>query len=118
MLGRVSCGAGVLIAEADVMVDEVADVLHPRPAGRRLSEQSPGLVRKKFGLTVAAGKQEQQALRGQVLDLVLQSVQVDRIRHSRITDDRVRAEGETARGCNEAAAPISETVAIAFYGNP
>jgi hypothetical protein len=50
-----------------------------------------------------------------VLDLVLQSVQVDRIGHAGITNNGVRAEAETTRRCNETAAPISKTVAIAFY---
>src|SRR5258707_4340481 len=47
-----------------------------------------------------------------VLDLVLQRVQVDRIGHARITNNGVGAEDETARRCNEAAAPDSKTVTI------
>ena len=86
-----SGGAGVLVAEGDVVVDEVADGLHPRPAERRMSEQAPRLVRKAIGLTVATPKQEQQGFRRQVLDLMLQSVQVGRIRHARITNNGVRA---------------------------
>jgi hypothetical protein len=50
-----------------------------------------------------------------VLDLMLQSVQIDRIRHARITNNGVRAEAETTRRGNEPAAPICKTVAIAFY---
>jgi len=50
-----------------------------------------------------------------VLDLVLQCVQVDRIGHARITNNGVSAEGETAGWCNQAAAPVSKTVAIAFH---
>jgi hypothetical protein len=50
-----------------------------------------------------------------VLDLVLQRVQVDRIGRARITNNGVGAEGETARRCNEAAAPVSKTVTIAFH---
>src|SRR5436190_15364819 len=52
-----------------------------------------------------------------MLDLMLQSVQVDRIRYAPITNNGVRAEAKATRGCNEAAAPVSKTVAIAFYGN-
>ena len=76
---RSSGGAGVLVAEGHVVVHEIADGLHPRPAERRMSEEAPRLAGKPIGLTVATAKQEQQGLRGQVLDLVLQSVQVDRI---------------------------------------
>ena len=74
-----SGGAGVLVAEGEVVVYEVADGLHPRPAERRMAEQTPSLIGKAIGLTVAATKQEQQGLRWQVLDLVLQRVQVDRV---------------------------------------
>jgi len=52
-----------------------------------------------------------------VLDLVLQSVQIDRVRHARVTNNGVRAEAEMPAGRNEATAPISEAVAVAFNGN-
>jgi len=113
--GRGSGGVGVLVAEADVVVHEVADGLHPRPAERRMSEEVPSLIGKAIGFTVAAAKQERQGFHRQVLDLVLQRVQVDRIGHARITNNGVSAEGETARRCDEVAAPVSKTVAIAFH---
>jgi hypothetical protein len=100
---RGSGGAGVLVAEGDVVVYEVADGLHPRPAERRMSEEAPSLIGQAIGLTVAAAEQEQQGFRRQVLDLLLQRVQVDRIGHPRITNNGVSAEGETARRCGEAA---------------
>jgi hypothetical protein len=67
-----SGGAGVLVAEGDVVVYEVADGLHARPAERRMSEEPPSLIGKAIGLAVAAAKQEQQGFCRQVLDLVLQ----------------------------------------------
>src|SRR3954451_25078000 len=112
-----SSGARVLVTEGHVGVYEVADRLHPRPAERRRSEQAPRLVGKPIRLTVAASKQEQQGVRRQVLDLVLQGVQFRRLRRARIANDRIRAETEAAGGCNEAAAPVSETIAIAFDRN-
>src|SRR5207249_1548040 len=57
--GRGSGGAGVLVAEGDVVVHEVADGLHPRPAERRMSEEAPSLIGEAIGLTVAAAEQEQ-----------------------------------------------------------
>ena len=48
---------------------------------------------------------------------MLQSVQIDRVRHARVTNNRVRAEAEMTIGRNEAAAPISEAVAVAFSRN-
>src|SRR5208283_4615765 len=50
-------------------------------------------------------------------NLVLQSVQIDRIRHARVTNNGVRAEAEMPAGRNEATAPISEAVAVGFNGN-
>jgi hypothetical protein len=54
---------------------------------------------------------------GKLLNLVLLSVQIDRVRHARITNNRVRAEAEMTTGRNEAIAPISEAVAVAFNRN-
>ena len=67
----VRVGARMLVAEGDVLVHEVADRLHPRPAERRLAEEAPGLVGQAVGLAVAAAEQEQQGFRRQVLNLVL-----------------------------------------------
>src|SRR5271163_1287199 len=52
-----------------------------------------------------------------MLNLVLESVQIDWVRHARVTNNRVRAEAKLPAGRNEPAAPISEAVAIAFNGN-
>ena len=41
---RRSGGAGVLIAEDDVIVHKVADSLHPRPTEWGVSEEPPSLV--------------------------------------------------------------------------
>ena len=105
----------MLVAEGEVVVYEVAGGLRPRPAERRMSEEAPSVIGKAIGLTVAAAKQEQQGFRREVLDLVLQRVQVDRIGRARITNNGVSAEGEMAGRCNQAAAPVSKTVAIAFH---
>jgi hypothetical protein len=47
---------------------------------------------------------------------MLQSVQIDRVRHAH-TNNRVGAEAKMPAGRNEAAAPISEAVSVAFDGN-
>jgi hypothetical protein len=54
-----SGGAGMLVAERYVVLDEVADRLHPRPTGRRLAEQAPCLVGETIGLAVPAAEQKQ-----------------------------------------------------------
>ena len=81
---RRSGGAGVLIAEDYVIVHEVADRLHPRPTKRSVSEEPPSLVGQTIGLTVTTAKQKQYDFCRQVLNLVLQSVQIDRVRHARV----------------------------------
>src|SRR3984957_1074211 len=45
--------ARVLIAERDMVVNEIADCLDPCPAGRRLLEQLPRNIEKPVGLAVA-----------------------------------------------------------------
>src|SRR5258708_1533536 len=110
-------GAGVLIAEDHVIVHEVANGLHPRPTQRRMREQAPSLVGQTVGLAIAAPEQVQHGFRRQRVDLMLQSVQLDRIRHAWIADNGIGAEAETTRGGDQTGAPISETVAIAFVGN-
>src|ERR1700733_8013241 len=62
-------------------------------------------------------KQKQYSFRRQVLNLVLQSVQIDGVRHARVTNNRVCAEAEMTTGRDEATAPISKAVAVAFNGN-
>ena len=57
-MGR-SGGPGMLVAERDVILDEVADRLHPRPARRRVAEQAPSLVGETIGLAVPAAEQKQ-----------------------------------------------------------
>src|SRR5580693_2873809 len=115
-IGR-SGGAGMLVAERYVILDEVADRLHPRPAGRRIAEQAPRLVAETIGLAVPAAEQKQDDFRRQVSNLVLHSVQFDRVRQARVTYDGIRAEAEMPGRCNEAAAPIAKTVAVAGNGN-
>src|SRR3954470_2495845 len=57
--------ARVLVAERDMVVNEVADRLHARPARPCRAEQPPGLVRQAIGFAVAAPEQKQQSLYGQ-----------------------------------------------------
>ena len=58
-------GAGVLVAESDVAMDEIADRLDPRPARRRRLEQLPRRFGQPIGLAIAAAEQVDQRLRRQ-----------------------------------------------------
>src|SRR3989442_12149842 len=99
-----SGGAGMLVAKGDVVVYEVADGLHPRPAERRMSEEVPSLIGKAIGFAVAAAKQERQGFRRQGLYLVLQPVQANRTGHPPTTKNGASAEGEKARKRDDTAA--------------
>src|SRR5580698_11042171 len=84
-----SGGPGMLVAERDVILDEVADRLHPRPARRRVAEQAPSLIGETIGLAVPAAEQKQYDVRRQVPNLVLHSVQIDRVRQTRVAYDGI-----------------------------
>src|SRR4029077_2645848 len=101
---RRSSGPRVLIAEHYVIMHEVADSLHSWPTKRGASEEPPSLVGQSIGLAVTTTKQKQYDFCRQVLNLMLQSVQVDRVRHARVTNNGVGAEAEMTTGHNEAAA--------------
>jgi hypothetical protein len=64
-------GAGMLVAEADMGMDEIADRLHARPARKRVAEARPGLLHQTLGLAVPAAEQERQRIVWQLCDLVL-----------------------------------------------
>jgi hypothetical protein len=85
------CGSGdarVLVAEDQVIVHEVADSLHARPAQRCVTEEAPRIVGQAIGLAIAtAGR-----FRRQMLYIVLKSVQIDRI----------GSQGKFSRGCSKA----------------
>jgi hypothetical protein len=70
-LGGRSGRARVLVAERNMVVNEVADRLHPHPAGRCGSEQPPCLVRQAIRFAVPAPEQKQQRVYGQVLNRML-----------------------------------------------
>src|SRR6202167_5293550 len=102
----------MLVAERYVMLDEVADRLHPRPARRRIAEQAPRLVAETIGLAVPAAEQKQYDFRRQVPNLALHSAQFDRVRQARVANNGVRTEAEMPARCNEAVAPIAKAVAV------
>ena len=92
---RLQCGSRkprVLVAELDVLVDEITDGLDATPAGGRLVEQRPSRLRKAVGLAVATPQQVHQSLFGQVLDRVLLRPLFDSVGRPRVADDRISPE--------------------------
>ena len=67
---RLGC-AGVLIAERDMTVNEVANRLNTGPPRPGLLEQLPGNVGQPVGLAVPAPEEVNDGVRRQVLDGVL-----------------------------------------------
>ncbi len=78
-LDRAAGRSGVLVAELDSIVDEVADRLNARPARRRLAEQIPRGLHQPVGLAVAAAQQEHQRVVRQVGDRMFFRAGVDGI---------------------------------------
>jgi hypothetical protein len=109
--GRLCC-TGVLVAEGDVAVDEIADGLDPVPTQGRLAKQVPGRFRQSVGLAVAAAKEKRQGFGGQVLNRVLTGPRRRNVGPPSIIDDAVGPQAEPASGRDEAAAPVAEDIAI------
>src|SRR6202035_1553038 len=52
----------ILIAERDVLVNEIADRLHPAPARGGAAEQRPGPVHHQVGFTITAAEEVYQGV--------------------------------------------------------
>ena len=105
----------VLIAEGNVLVNEVADGLNPSPAERRSSEQRPRDIRKPVGLAVATAQQENHRFVGQILDGVLRCCDVDDVGFTRIVDDAATRQPDLPGRRNDPAAPVTKPVVITTY---
>ena len=75
-----------LVVESKMIVHEIADSLHPRPAGRGVAKIGPGEVAKPIGVAIAAAKEKPEHLIGQFLDVVLDGFRHDDIGLSGIVD--------------------------------
>ena len=107
---RSPVGPRLHVVKSDVLVDEVADRLHSRPAGRRRVEQGAGEVFQfTIDFAVAAREQEQQDFVRQILHVVLRRIPGLRIRLSAILDDGIVTQHHAARGGEQATAPVPET---------
>src|ERR1700731_77265 len=71
------CRARMLVAEADVVVDEIADRLDPLPARRHTAEQRPRGLRKQIRLAIPATQKKDQVVVRQGFDRVLLGIPGD-----------------------------------------
>src|SRR5580704_16429402 len=86
-------GAGILIAERQMVADEIADRLNPAPAAKCRSEQLPSDVTKLVGFAITAAERKNQRVVWQSFDRDLFGIELDRIGPTAILDDGVAANG-------------------------
>ena len=79
----------MLVAEAYVGLNEIADGLNARPAWRRFAEQRPSLVHQLVGLAISAAQQKHQRVVRKLRHLVLPRHEIDRVGKSRIGNHAV-----------------------------
>ena len=80
---------GVLVAERDMLVDEIADRLHQPPAFAHLAEFRPGDVRQPVGLAIAAAEQIDQRVDGQRVERELRRERRDGVRLAAVVDEEI-----------------------------
>ena len=100
----------MLIAEAHMGMDEVADRLHARPARRRIAEQRPRDVHQPLGLAIAAASRNTKASCGKLGDFVLARIGRDHVGQAAIRHHGVGANVELAGWRDQAAAHVAERV--------
>jgi hypothetical protein len=103
---------GLLIVEADVVVHQVADGLHARPAGRRALEQGPGDFAEAISLAIAAAQQVDDRLIGQVLHRVLLRVGRVFVDQAGVADDEIGRQRQAAGRRQQAADDVAEAVEV------
>src|ERR1700720_1224249 len=107
-------GAGILIAERQMVADEIADCLNPVPAARSGPKQLPSDVTKLVGFAITAAERKNQRVVWQSFDRDLFGIELDRIGLAAILDDGVAANGQIAGGRDKPANMIAECVDISL----
>src|ERR1700730_14788831 len=110
-------GAGILIAERQMVADEIADRLNPAPAAKCRSEQLPSEVTKLIGFAITAAESKNQSVVWQSFDRDLFGIELDRIGLAAILDDGVAANGQIASGRDKPANMIAERIDINLRWN-
>jgi hypothetical protein len=110
-------GAGILIAERQMVADEIADRLNPAPAAKCRSEQLPSDVTKLVGFAITAAERKNQRVVWQSFDRDLFGIELDRIGLAAILDDGVAANRQITRGRDKPANMVAECVEISLRRN-
>ena len=111
-LRRGAVGAGVVIAELDLVVGVVDDRLHPFPAGVDVAEQRPGQVRQLVDVAIAAADQIDHRVVGQFRDRMQPRAGRHRIGQAGILDQEIVADLDLAGRRHDPGADIAEHVDI------
>jgi hypothetical protein len=110
---RCPCHPGVLVAEIDLLIYEIADCLDARPARGRIFEQSPGQIQQSITVAETTREKEDEGLFRELLHRDLAGVRRHRIGQTGISHDSVGRHAHMPRGRNNPAAPIAKTIAVA-----
>ena len=105
-------GACMLVAEGQMIADEIADSLNPPPATRARSEMAPRDIGESVGFAIAAAEQKHQSFVRQLFDGDLVGVQFCRIGQAAVLDDGVRRDREVAARRDEPPHCIAECIEI------
>jgi len=116
LLGKGSRGASggisILIAERDMLVNEVADRLHPAPSWGCAAEQRPGVVHHHVRLAVTAAKEIDQRIVRQIGHSMFLRRGIDEVRLPAVSDDRIVRQPQFAGGRQQAHAFIPEPIDV------
>ena len=91
-------GAGILIAESQLVADEIANRLNPAPPARGGPEQLPSNVGELVGFAITAAERKNQCVVWQSFDRDLLRIELDRIGLAANLNDGVAANRQIARG--------------------
>src|SRR4029453_227479 len=105
-------GAGMLVAELNVVMDEIADRLDAPPTCGRVAEQAPGDLGQAVGLAVATAEEKDDRLVGQFLDRLLRRRGGHHVERAAVAHGAIAREADSARGRHEATAPVAEAIAV------
>ena len=108
-------GIGVRVAEADALVDEIADRLNALPPRRDAAEHAPRDIRQLVGLAIAAAEEIDQHVVGKLGHGDFAGRGVDRIGEAEVAGDAVSRDRRLAGRRHEAAAHVAEAVKIAAH---
>src|SRR2546423_5956740 len=112
---RGSGWSGVTIAEGDMVMDPIANGLHPLPSSRQAAEQARRGIRQQVHLAITASKKIDQGFFGKTLDRHFASGEVNRIRIAGIFDQGRVVKPDRAAARQKFCTAVAERIDIGGY---